>query len=342
MNNNLFSLFDEPQQNEESIQKNNNKKTSKKKTKSDAANLSLFEFDSVEDNKDNIQETNKVIEENVVDIEDKKDHDLSPKEVIISPIEVKEISSLENTIFETEKLEDIEESSNNQTEEIINSSNVENLENNSKDISDNNDVIEDIDESVAIENEILEKKIASPQTGNEEQSNLDNLPSLNEHLLSEIISTDYTMFLDQEQKIMELVDRPEKDDEIVNEELDNLNNEEINNLIVAPLPEWELNKKYYSIGEVAALFEVNTSHIRFWSKEFNMRLRTTRKGDRLYTPEDIQKLRLIHELVKVKKHTIKGAKEILNTQKNKIVEKVELKDQLKDLKALLLGIQKKL
>ncbi len=111
---------------------------------------------------------------------------------------------------------------------------------------------------------------------------------------------------------------------------------------IAPLPEWELQKKYYTIGEVATLFNVNTSHIRFWSKEFNFRLRTTRKGDRMYTAQDIQKLRLIHELVKVKKHTIKGAKEILSVNKKKVVEKIDLKEQLKDLKALLIGIQNKI
>lgn len=87
---------------------------------------------------------------------------------------------------------------------------------------------------------------------------------------------------------------------------------------------------------------MNTSHIRFWSKEFNLKLRTTRKGDRMYTPDDIEKLRWIHELVKVKKHTIKGAREILQTQKKKVVEKIDLKDNLKELKSLLIGIQKKL
>ena len=67
-------------------------------------------------------------------------------------------------------------------------------------------------------------------------------------------------------------------------------------------------KNYYSIGEVAAKFKVRTSHIRFWTVQFAMKVRTTRKGDRLYTPEDIEKLKVIHHLVKEQGFTIAGCK----------------------------------
>ena len=67
-------------------------------------------------------------------------------------------------------------------------------------------------------------------------------------------------------------------------------------------------KQYQTIGEVAKLFELNTSHIRFWTKEFNIKVRTTRKGDRLYTRQQIEELKTIYHLVKEKGFTIPGAK----------------------------------
>lgn len=158
---------------------------------------------------------------------------------------------------------------------------------------------------------------------------------MNAYYVGEIVSTDYSMFLSLEEKEAGAVPPavPQQEAPAPAAAPDNE---------VQSLPEWELSKKYYTIGEVARLFDVNTSHIRFWSKEFSLKLRTTRKGDRMYTPNDIEKLRWIHELVKVKKHTIKGAREILQTQKKKVVEKIDLKDNLKELKSLLVGIQKKL
>lgn len=107
------------------------------------------------------------------------------------------------------------------------------------------------------------------------------------------------------------------------------------------LPEWQLDKHYYSIGEVAAMFEVNTSHIRFWTNEFAIKPRTTKKGGRLYSPDDIKHLRLIHHLVKVKKYTIKGAKGKISIQKNqkKIENKVNLKISLTELKEILIQLR---
>lgn len=171
----------------------------------------------------------------------------------------------------------------------------------------------------------LEEFLSNLETSTEESA----VDVLEKQYLQEVIVSDYSMFMN-----------PSKPSNV----LDKLPNRttELNETEDASLPEWALTKKYYSIGEVATLFDVNTSHIRFWSKEFNFRLRTTRKGDRMYTPEDIQKLRLIHELVKVKKHTIKGAKEILNTKTQKVSQTVDLKDNLKELKNMLLGIQNKL
>ncbi|OJV50547.1 MAG: hypothetical protein BGO31_13430 [Bacteroidetes bacterium 43-16] len=108
------------------------------------------------------------------------------------------------------------------------------------------------------------------------------------------------------------------------------------------MPEFELEDKYYTIGEVAALFCVNVSHIRFWTTEFNLKVRTTRKGDRLYNPGNIARLRLIHHLVKENGFTIKGAKDKLKNQKQNVSVQADLKDKLSGLKDKLERIKKNL
>ena len=76
-----------------------------------------------------------------------------------------------------------------------------------------------------------------------------------------------------------------------------------------PYKEKEIEKIYYSIGEVAEMFQVNTSHIRFWSNEFDViKPSTNKKGNRLYTQSDIDNLKKIYHLVKEKGFTLKGAK----------------------------------
>ena len=69
------------------------------------------------------------------------------------------------------------------------------------------------------------------------------------------------------------------------------------------------DKIYYSIGEVAKAFDVNTSLIRFWEKEFNqIKPKKNNKGNRLFTQKDIEVFKTIYYLVKVKGHTLEGAK----------------------------------
>jgi DNA-binding transcriptional MerR regulator len=94
-------------------------------------------------------------------------------------------------------------------------------------------------------------------------------------------------------------------------------------------------KQYQTIGEVAKLFDLNTSHIRFWTKEFNIKVRTTRKGDRLYTRQQIEELKTIYHLVKEKGFTIPGAK-------TKLKELASQAQAPLDVKAALLKIKNKL
>lgn len=83
-----------------------------------------------------------------------------------------------------------------------------------------------------------------------------------------------------------------------------------------PYKEKEIEKLYYTIGEVAQLFGVNTSHIRFWSNEFDViRPATNKKGNRLYTRDDIDNFKKIYHLVKEKGYTLRGAKTELRDMK---------------------------
>lgn len=85
-----------------------------------------------------------------------------------------------------------------------------------------------------------------------------------------------------------------------------------------------LTKLYYSIGEVADMFEVNTSLIRFWEKEFKqLKPKKNKKGNRLFTVKDIDKLNSIYILVKEQGFTLDGAK----SQLKKGIEIVEVKEE---------------
>ncbi len=109
------------------------------------------------------------------------------------------------------------------------------------------------------------------------------------------------------------------------------------------IPEdWKGEKKYYTIGEVAEFFKVKTSHIRFWTNEFKMKVRTTRKGDRLYTPENVKELRAIYHLVKERGFTLTGAKTKLRAQNKRDVTTVDLKTSLTQFRDKLLILREQL
>jgi DNA-binding transcriptional MerR regulator len=102
------------------------------------------------------------------------------------------------------------------------------------------------------------------------------------------------------------------------------------------------DKNYYTIGETAQKFKVRTSHIRFWTVQFGMKVRTTRKGDRLYTPENIEQLKVIHHLVKEQGFTIAGAKSKLKELKGKNLkdlQKDNILGTLKNLHATLISLK---
>ena len=85
------------------------------------------------------------------------------------------------------------------------------------------------------------------------------------------------------------------------------------------MTESDLTKLYYTIGEVSTMFNVNTSLIRFWEKEFDIiQPKKNKKGNRLFTPKDIQNFNKIYHLVKIQGFTLDGAKKTL--RKNEPVD----------------------
>lgn len=102
-------------------------------------------------------------------------------------------------------------------------------------------------------------------------------------------------------------------------------------------------KRYYGIGEVARAFDVNTSLIRFWEKEFDeLRPKKNAKGNRKFTPEDIRTLKLIYHLVKERGFTLEGAKIHLKESRKSALSKFELISKLEYIKAELLKIKEQL
>lgn len=108
------------------------------------------------------------------------------------------------------------------------------------------------------------------------------------------------------------------------------------------LQDWIAEKNYYSIGEVADFFKVRTSHIRFWAKEFSMKVRTNKKGDRLFTPDHIQEFRMIYHLVKECGYTLTGAKIKLKEDRKKLKNTLSLKESLLTLRRQLTAIRDKI
>ena len=109
-----------------------------------------------------------------------------------------------------------------------------------------------------------------------------------------------------------------------------------------PYKEKVIEKKYFSIGEVAEMMDVATSLIRFWESEFDIiKPKKNRKGNRQFTREDIDNVKLIYHLVKEKGYTLQGAKDLLKNGNDSLKENIEIIDSLKKVKKFLLEIRSK-
>ena len=102
-------------------------------------------------------------------------------------------------------------------------------------------------------------------------------------------------------------------------------------------------KLYYSIGEVARMFQVNESLLRYWEKEFPMIAPKKAGGNiRQYRKEDIEAIRLIYHLVKEKGMTLQGAKQRLKVNKETTVQTAEVVGRLKQIREELVKLRKSL
>lgn len=105
----------------------------------------------------------------------------------------------------------------------------------------------------------------------------------------------------------------------------------------------KITKVYYSIGEVAKMFDVNTSLIRFWEKEFDViKPQKNKKGNRLFTKSDVENFHLIYHLVKERGFKLQGAKDKLKANKTETIQEHEIVKRLQHVKFTLLRLKDEL
>ncbi|HEY1025657.1 MAG TPA: MerR family transcriptional regulator [Sphingobacteriaceae bacterium] len=110
-----------------------------------------------------------------------------------------------------------------------------------------------------------------------------------------------------------------------------------------PYKERDISKLYYTMGEVTEMFDVNASQIRFYEKEFDiLQPKKNKKGNRLFTPEDVENLKIIFHLVKDKGYTLQGAKDHLKLNKDEVKENQKIIDSLERVKQFLLEVKEQL
>lgn len=100
-----------------------------------------------------------------------------------------------------------------------------------------------------------------------------------------------------------------------------------------------LEKKYYRIGDVAEMLGLPQSTIRFWEKEFSeLRPKRNDGGRRLYTPNDIEQLKIVRFLIKDKGLTLDGAREHLRKNRHDLERKTAVIARLKSIRRELTSI----
>ena len=110
-----------------------------------------------------------------------------------------------------------------------------------------------------------------------------------------------------------------------------------------PYKERDITKLYYTMGEVTRMFEVNASQIRFYEREFEiLQPKKNKKGNRLFSPDDIENLKIIFNLVKEKGYTLQGAKDHLRENKGEVKENQKVIDSLERLKQFLLEVKEQM
>ena len=102
-------------------------------------------------------------------------------------------------------------------------------------------------------------------------------------------------------------------------------------------------KLFYKIGEVAEMFEVNISTVRYWEKEFDiLKPKKNKKGNRLFTPKDVANLRIIFHLLKERGFTVDGARKKLKENKKDTIDNIEIVNHLRDIREFLVKLREEL
>ncbi|HCT71924.1 MAG: MerR family transcriptional regulator [Lentimicrobium sp.] len=110
-----------------------------------------------------------------------------------------------------------------------------------------------------------------------------------------------------------------------------------------PYRKKEIEKVYYRIGEVAEMFGVNVSLIRYWEKEFDIiKPFRNKKGNRFFTKQDVDNFHLIYHLVKERGFTLQGAREKLKANRDDVTANHEVVKTLQQMRAFLLELKQNL
>ena len=110
-----------------------------------------------------------------------------------------------------------------------------------------------------------------------------------------------------------------------------------------PYKEKPTEKLFYKIGEVAEMFTVNVSLIRFWEKEFDiLKPKKNKKGNRMFTKKDVDNMTIIYHLVKERGFTLEGAKQKLKENKGDTIDNIEIVNNLKDIRGFLVKLREEL
>ncbi|MGD9993563.1 MAG: MerR family transcriptional regulator [Salinivirgaceae bacterium] len=110
-----------------------------------------------------------------------------------------------------------------------------------------------------------------------------------------------------------------------------------------PYKEQKIEKLFYTIGEVAAMFDVNTSLIRFWEKEFDIiKPKRNKKGNRLFTKQDVENFYIIFHLVKERGMTLDGARKKMKENREDTINNFEVVKSLENIKQMLLEVKNSL
>lgn len=102
-------------------------------------------------------------------------------------------------------------------------------------------------------------------------------------------------------------------------------------------------KMFYSMGEVSEMFDVNPSLIRHWESKFDcLRPHKNKKGNRMFSPSDIEKLKQIYHLVKERGMTLEGANKAMKSSRGGLSRDTELLERLQRIRAALEEVREEL